>query len=109
MGEIACTVVDVFHPLSNNFVKDVKIIAAGVSKSDDSPAELYLCQYPQVFATKCPEFVFHFCMQTICKHHNNYDVPENNTPLPWKIFWFDPVPPSPSGNSSFCSYSLFKL
>ena len=82
MGEIACAVVDVFHPLSNNFAKDVKIIASGVSKPDDSSAELNLCQYPKVFATKCPEFVFHFCMQTICKHHNNYDVPKNNTPLP---------------------------
>ena len=28
-----------FHPLSNKFVKDVKIIAAGVSKLDDSPAK----------------------------------------------------------------------
>lgn len=46
MGEIACTVVDVFHPLSNNFVKDVKIISSGDSKRDDSPAELNLCQYP---------------------------------------------------------------
>lgn len=37
--------------LSNNFVKGVKIIASGVSKPDDSSAELNLCQYPQVFAT----------------------------------------------------------
>ena len=61
-GEIAHTVVDAFHPLSGKFVKDVKVIAAGVSKLDDSLAECNLCQYPQVFAIQCPDFVFHLCM-----------------------------------------------
>ena len=70
------------------------------------PAKLSLCQYSRVFASQCPDFVFHLCVQTICKHHNDCDVPENNIPLLRKIFWFDPLPPSPSGNSNFCSYFL---